>query len=61
MASAMTLQTDNWVKTQNDEVGKIVHISRHTVFVALPDGPKPDRVEAFLESQLTNTERLDRR
>jgi hypothetical protein len=49
------------VKTERGEVGKIVHISRLTVFAALPDAPKPDRVEAFLESQLTKTERPDRR
>jgi hypothetical protein len=61
MESAMTLQTGNRVKIQNGEVGKIVHISRLTIFLALPDGPKPDRVEAFLESQLTKTERPDRR
>jgi hypothetical protein len=48
------LQRDDWVKTgRNDEVGKVVHISRLTVFVAISDYPKPDRIEAFLESQLT--------
>jgi len=56
----MTLQTGNWVKTQNGEVGKIVHVSGLTVFAALPDVPKSDRVEAFLESQLTKTKRPDR-
>jgi hypothetical protein len=49
----MELQRDDWVKTQTDEVGKVVHISRLTVFVALTEYPKPDRIEAFLESQLT--------
>jgi hypothetical protein len=52
----MTLQIGDWVKTESGEVGKIVHISRLTVFVAIPDPPNPDRVEAFLESQLTKTD-----
>ena len=50
--NAMKLQPGDWVKTNRGEVGKVVHISRLTVFVALPDPPKPDRIEAFLESQL---------
>jgi hypothetical protein len=49
----MELQPGDWVKTPKNEVGKVVHISRLTVFVALTDYPRPDRVEAFLESQLT--------
>ena len=49
----MELKKDDWVKTKNDEVGKVVHISRLTVFVALNNHPKADRIEAFLESQLT--------
>ena len=48
----MELQHDDWVKTESGEVGKVVHISRLTVFVALSDHPNPDRIEAFLESQL---------
>jgi hypothetical protein len=56
----MELKAGEWVKTESGEVGKIVHISRLTVFVALPDPPKPDRVEAFLESQLSRVERPDR-
>jgi hypothetical protein len=49
----MELQQDDLVKTASGEVGKVVHISRLTVFVALSDHPNPDRIEAFLESQLT--------
>ncbi len=49
----MELKAGDWVKTQSGEVGKVVHISRLTVFVALNDHPKPDRIEAYLESQLT--------
>src|SRR3954463_13811142 len=48
----MELQTGDWVKTQAGEVGRIVHISRLTVFVAIADHPNADRVEAYLESQL---------
>ena len=50
-----------WVRTEKDEVGKVIHISRLTVFVALPNHPKPDRVEAFLESQLTKVAGQDRK
>jgi hypothetical protein len=60
MESAMTLKTGYWVKAERGEVGKIVPISRLMEFVALPDAPKPDSVKAFLESQLTKTERPDR-
>ena len=56
----MDLRAGEWVKTESGEVGKVVHTSRLTVFVAIPDSPKPDRVEAFLESQLTRAERPDR-
>jgi hypothetical protein len=57
----MELQPGDWVKTKDDEVGKIVHISKLTVFVALPDYPKPDQVKAFLESQLTKVAGPDRK
>jgi hypothetical protein len=55
----MELQAGEWVKTESGEVGKVVHISRLTIFVAIPDPPRPDRVEAFLASQLTRAERPD--
>jgi hypothetical protein len=51
----MELKVGEWVKTESGEVGKVVHASRLTVFVAIPDPPKVDRVEPFLESQLTRT------
>jgi hypothetical protein len=57
----MELQAGDWVKTEKDEVGKVVHISRLTVFVALPNHPKPDRIEAFLESQITKVAGPDRK
>jgi hypothetical protein len=53
----MELQRDDWVKTESGETGKIVHISRLTIFVALPTPPKRDRIEAYLESQLTKVDR----
>jgi hypothetical protein len=47
------LQQGHFVRTESGEVGKVVHISRMTVFVLLSDSGKTDRIEAFLESQLT--------
>ena len=49
----MELKRDDWVKTEKGEVGKVVHISRLTVFVAITVSCKEDRMEAYLESQLT--------
>ena len=49
----MDLKRDDWVKNEKDELGRVVHTSRLTVFVALAAPPEPDRIEAFLESQLT--------
>jgi hypothetical protein len=51
----MQLQTGNWVETESGQVGKVVHISRLTVFVAVPVTGKVDRLEAFREDQLTKT------
>jgi hypothetical protein len=51
----MDLQCNEWVRTESGEVGKIIHISRLTVFVAFPVQEEADRVDAFLESQLTKT------
>ena len=53
LGSTMELQRDDRVKTPSGEVGRVVHISRLTVFVALLNPPNEDRIEAFLESQLT--------
>lgn len=49
----MELQPGDSVKTESCEVGKVVHVSRLTVFVAFPRAGLPDRVDAFLESQLS--------
>jgi preprotein translocase subunit YajC len=48
----MGLHPGDSVKTESGEVGKVVHISRLTVFVALPVHGNVDRIEAFLASQL---------
>ncbi len=56
----MTLQAGDWVKTEKGEVGKVVHISRLTIFVALTVDENNDRIEAYLESQLTKVERPER-
>jgi hypothetical protein len=48
----MDVKRDDWVKTEFDEVGRVVHVSGLRVFVALP-APKIDRVEAYLEGHLT--------
>ena len=49
----MGLQSGDSVKAESGKIGKVVHTSRLTVFVAFPVPGKVDRVEAFLESQLT--------
>jgi hypothetical protein len=54
----MVLQLGNWVETESGTVGKVVHISRLTVFVAFDEAGN-QRVEAFLESQLTKIDCLD--
>jgi hypothetical protein len=57
---SMRLQRDDWVKTGEGKVGKIVHISRLTVFVAFAVPGDEDRIDGFLESQLTKVERPER-
>jgi hypothetical protein len=49
----MTLQSGDWVKSVTGEVGKVVHTSRLTVFVAFPVPGQPDKLLAILDSQLT--------
>jgi hypothetical protein len=48
----MVLQVGEWVKTESGEVGKVIHASRLTVVVALPNPPKPVRVEAMNDESL---------
>jgi hypothetical protein len=50
------LQAGDDVRTESGEVGKIVHISQLTVFVAFRDPGQPERILAFLESQLTRVD-----
>ena len=57
----MRLQRDDWVKTVAGKVGKVVHISKITVFVAFEVPGDEDRIEAFLEGQLTKVERPERK
>ena len=55
--SIVELQRGDRAKTESGEVGKVVHISRLTVFVAF-DVAGNQRVEAFLECQLTKIDWL---
>lgn len=48
----MVLQVGEWLKTESGEIGKVIHASRLTVVVALPNPPKPDRVEAVTDESL---------
>jgi hypothetical protein len=52
----MALQPGDCVKTETGEVGKVVHISRLTVFVAIAAAGEAEHVAAYLESQLTKLE-----
>jgi hypothetical protein len=49
----MELKLNDWVETESGEVGRVVHISRLTVFVAFPIAGRDDLVQGYLESQLT--------
>jgi hypothetical protein len=53
----MELKRDDWVKTASGEMGKVVHNSRLTIFVAHLVPCKEDRIEAYLENQLTKMPR----
>lgn len=52
----MALMPGDSVRTESGEVGKVVHIDRLTVFVTFLVPGKSDRMEAFLESQLTTVD-----
>jgi hypothetical protein len=56
----MRLQRDDWVKMRTGKVGKVVHISKITVFVAFEVPGDEDRIDGFLESQLMKVERPER-
>jgi hypothetical protein len=55
----MELKRDDWGRTECDEVGRVVHVSQSTVFVALPSH-QIDRIEAYLEVHLTKVSRPKR-
>jgi hypothetical protein len=55
----MELKQNDWIKTDSGEIGQVVHISRLTVFVAVPDALNPHQICAFLESQLVRVEPPD--
>ena len=57
LGTRMELKQNDWVKTPSGDIGKVVHISRLTVFVAFPVPDKADLVQAYLESQLTKVNR----
>ena len=50
--------TGDYVKTESGDIGKVVHISRLTVFVAFAV-PKSDLMQAYPESDLTKIDRPD--
>jgi len=52
----MALQPGDCVKTEAGEIGKVVHISRLTVFVAFALPGQADHVSAYLESQLSKVD-----
>ena len=52
----MTLKPGDWITTSNGQIGKVIHTSRMTVFVAFPNEGKADSIGAFLESQLKKTD-----
>ena len=53
----MELQPGDYVMTESGDIGKVVHISRLTIFVAFPLPGRDDLVQAYLESQLTKVDR----
>jgi preprotein translocase subunit YajC len=54
MGDVMALKPGDTVRTEAGEVGKVIHIDRLTVFVTFNAPPgETERMEAFLESQLT--------
>jgi hypothetical protein len=53
---AVELKPGDWVRAESGEEGKVVHISRLTVFVNVRGAGKEERVTAFLKSQLKKIE-----
>ena len=55
----MDLKVGDRVRTESGEVGKVFHIDRMTVFVALAVPGESDRISAYLESDLARIDRPD--
>jgi hypothetical protein len=49
----MTLQPGDWIRAETGEVGKVVHVTRLSVFVQIEGDSKESTLKAFLQSQLT--------
>jgi hypothetical protein len=49
----MSLQVGDWVRTENGEVGRVVHIYRLSAFVDLKGNRKDEDIKAYLVSNLT--------
>ena len=54
LGAFVDLKRDDLVRTEFNDIGKVVHVTGLTVFVALPIYPKVDRIEGYLEGALTN-------
>jgi hypothetical protein len=52
----MELQNGDWVRTEKDEIGKAVHISRLTVFIEFHIADKGPLIVSYLASDLTKIE-----
>ena len=60
LEGAVELKPGDWVRTESGEEGRIVHISRLTVFVDVRVAGKDNRITAFLQSQLKKIPAPDR-
>lgn len=49
----MNLQPGDWVETETGEIGKVVTVSKLTIFVELQPAKKGDTAVAYLASTLT--------
>jgi hypothetical protein len=55
----MPLQVGDWVRTEEGEVGQVVHIERMTAFVRLKTQTKDQTVVGYLASKLTRIDKPD--
>jgi hypothetical protein len=49
----MSLQIGDWVRTENGEVGRVVHIDRLTAFVGFKGDWNDQGIKPYLVSSLT--------